>query len=188
MHAKDLIWWADFRLQDVEKQRERRKTKAKKGRKNKEKETWKHEKLPPFCGGFSWPILTMKLGKRWDCWPKSAHQLGSPPHIYIYQPSRIYPDGLIRGPIFCTTEGWYGALFFFLKISFPPQPEAKKTEKLGCWKHGWYGAPKTGADTAGSVSAVLLLGLRISSWNASHRRTDDWGQTFGKLSKNHTGS
>ena len=35
--SKDLIWWADFRLQDVEKQRVRRKTKAKKGRKMKKK-------------------------------------------------------------------------------------------------------------------------------------------------------
>ena len=43
-YAKDLIWWADFRLQDVERQRERRKTRAKEDRKKKEEETWKHEK------------------------------------------------------------------------------------------------------------------------------------------------
>ena len=46
-----------FRLQDVEKQRERRKTKAKKGRKMKEEKTWKHENPPQICGGFRWPFL-----------------------------------------------------------------------------------------------------------------------------------
>ena len=46
-------------------------------------------------------------------------------HICLYIYIHIYPDGLIRGPIFCTPEGWYGA-HFFQKISFPPQPEAKK--------------------------------------------------------------
>ena len=50
-----------FRLQDVEKQRERRKTKAKKGR-NKKKKTGKHEKKKMW--GFSWPIFTIKLGKK----------------------------------------------------------------------------------------------------------------------------
>ena len=38
-----------FRLQDVEKQRERGKTKAKKGRKKKEGKAWKHEKPPQIC-------------------------------------------------------------------------------------------------------------------------------------------
>ena len=52
-----------FRLQDVEKQRERKKTKAKKGRKKKEEKTWKHEKKNTFLWVFSWPILTTKLGK-----------------------------------------------------------------------------------------------------------------------------
>ena len=52
IYAKDLIWWADFRLQDVEKQRERRKTEAKKGRKKKEEKTWKHENPHVFVGVF----------------------------------------------------------------------------------------------------------------------------------------
>ena len=62
----------------------------------------------------------------WRVRPLRRKKLGqklTSQHIYIY----IYPDGLIRGPILCTPEGWYGA-HFFLKISFPPQPEAKKQE------------------------------------------------------------
>ena len=51
-NAKDLIWWADFRLQDVEKQRDRRKTKAKEGRKKEEEETWRHENPHLFGGVF----------------------------------------------------------------------------------------------------------------------------------------
>ena len=44
-----------LRLQDVEKQRDRRITKAKKGRKKKEEKTWKHGKKHFF---------TIKLGKK----------------------------------------------------------------------------------------------------------------------------
>ena len=95
--------------------------------------------------------------------------------------------------------GWYGAPFyvpqradtgpiFFLKISFPPQPEARKQENWVVENRADTEPQKTGAVAAGSVSAVLFLGLRISSSNASHRRTDDWAQTFGKLLENHTGS
>ena len=51
-NAEDLIWWADFRLQDIQKQRGRRKTKAKEGRQKEEEETWKHEKPPPFWWAF----------------------------------------------------------------------------------------------------------------------------------------
>ena len=49
--AEDLIWWADFRRQDVEKQRERRKTKAEEGGQKKEDETWKRR------GVFFWEVL-----------------------------------------------------------------------------------------------------------------------------------
>ena len=52
-----------FRLQDVEKQRERIKTKAKNGRKTKEEKTWKHEKKPTNLWGFVCPLFTIKLGK-----------------------------------------------------------------------------------------------------------------------------
>ena len=71
---------------------------------------------------------------------------------------------MIRGPIFCTPEGWYGA-HFFLKISFPLQPEAKN-RKFGLLKIGLIRSPKTGADTRapcqpyffwGSVSALQTL-------------------------------
>ena len=41
-----------FRLQDIKKQRERRKTKTEKGRQEKEEETWKHEKKSFLVGGF----------------------------------------------------------------------------------------------------------------------------------------
>ena len=51
--AEDLIWWAHFRLQDIKKQRERRKIEAEKGRQEKEEETWKHENPHLFGGGFS---------------------------------------------------------------------------------------------------------------------------------------
>ena len=62
--AKDFIWWADFRLQDDEKQRERReKTKATEGRHKKKKKLGDMKNPHLFSGGFSWPTLTMKLGK-----------------------------------------------------------------------------------------------------------------------------
>ena len=44
IHAEDLIWWAIFWLQNIKKQRERRKTKAEEGRQKKEEETCRHEK------------------------------------------------------------------------------------------------------------------------------------------------
>ena len=55
-------WVGHFRLENVKNQRERRKT-AEKGKDEKEQETLKHEKPPPFLGGgLSWPFLTIKLG------------------------------------------------------------------------------------------------------------------------------
>ena len=62
-YAEDLICRANVRLQDINKQRERKKTKAKEGRQKKDEKTWKHEKAPPFWWGFSWLTLTIKLGK-----------------------------------------------------------------------------------------------------------------------------
>ena len=63
-----------FRLQDVEKQRERRKTKAKKGRKKKEKKAWKHEKMCVFYYKIGEnEIFGQKVPIRWGL-----------PHIYIY--------------------------------------------------------------------------------------------------------
>ena len=41
-----------FWLQDIKKQRERRKTKAAKGRQEKEEESWKHEKPHRFARFF----------------------------------------------------------------------------------------------------------------------------------------
>ena len=61
--AKDLILWANFGLQDVEKQRERRKTKAKEGRKKKE-ETWRHEKPLPFWWAFFLAHLNYKTREK----------------------------------------------------------------------------------------------------------------------------
>ena len=77
-----------FWLQDIEKQRERRETKAEKGRQEKEEQTrWKP---PPFWWGFFLAILKYKTGDNWDFRPKTTHQLRSPPYIcpsgygYIY--------------------------------------------------------------------------------------------------------
>ena len=50
--AKDLIWWADLRLQDVEKQRERRKTKAKKAERRKKKKLGNMKNPHVFVGVF----------------------------------------------------------------------------------------------------------------------------------------
>ena len=73
-----------FRLQDVEKQRERRKTKAKKGRKKKEEKTWKHEAPTNLC--FFCPLFTIKLGKM-----KFLDKRYPPDiHIYIYIYTYIY--------------------------------------------------------------------------------------------------
>ena len=92
MHAKDLIWWADFRLQDVEKQRERRKTKAKKAERIKKKKLG-NMKTPQICGGFSWPILTIKLWKI-EIFDQNVPTSWGLPHIYIY----IYVVELLSGP------------------------------------------------------------------------------------------
>ena len=88
IYAEDLIWWAIFRLQEIKKQRERRKTKAEKGKQKKEEETWRHENPHLFGGFYSWPISTMKLEKIEIFLPKSAHQLGSP--LYVYMCVYIY--------------------------------------------------------------------------------------------------
>ena len=47
MYAYNLIEWATFRLLNVKKQRERRKTKAREGKDEKEDETLKHGTPPP---------------------------------------------------------------------------------------------------------------------------------------------
>ena len=61
--ARDPTWWVPFRLQDVEKQRERRKTKAKKGRNKKEEKTGKHENPHKFVGVFLGHFLLENWGK-----------------------------------------------------------------------------------------------------------------------------
>ena len=53
------------------------KTKEEEGKQEKEEETLKRERPHPFGGGFSWPILTIKLGNNWGFWPNIAHQLRS---------------------------------------------------------------------------------------------------------------
>ena len=95
--------------------------------------------------------------------------------------------GWYGAPFFCTPEGWYGA-HFFLKISFPPQPEAKKQKNWVVENRADTEPQKQVQLRRAPYQPYFFLGLRISSSNASHRRTDDWGQTFGKLSENHTGS
>ena len=61
-YAKDLIWWADFRLQDVEKKRERIKLRQK--RQKEERRRNLEKRKPPLFGGIvSSPSLTVKLGK-----------------------------------------------------------------------------------------------------------------------------
>ena len=56
----------------------------KKAERRKKTKTWKHERPPQICGGFVWPFFTTKLGRKWNFWIKGTHQVGSPPHIYIY--------------------------------------------------------------------------------------------------------
>ena len=70
-----------FRLQDVEKQRERRKTKAKKAERRKKKKLGNMKKPHKFV--FFWPCL-LKIGKM--KFLDKRYPLGgvSPPHIYIY--------------------------------------------------------------------------------------------------------
>ena len=57
--------------------------------------------------GFFLANFNYKTGKNWDFWPKCAHQLGSPPHIYIY----IYAGELV----------WYHVLAFRELVLVPPQ-------------------------------------------------------------------
>ena len=83
IYAEDLIWWAIFRLQAIKKLRERRKTKTEKGRLENKEETWKYENPHLFGGGFSWPILTIKLGNFEIINQKPRTSWGLP-HIYIY--------------------------------------------------------------------------------------------------------
>ena len=58
------------------------KLRQKKGRKKKEEKTWKHEKPPRFCGGFSWPSLTIKLGKIEIFDQKVPTSWGLPAYVY----------------------------------------------------------------------------------------------------------
>ena len=50
-----------FRLQDMKKQRGRRKTKAEEDRQENEEETLKHEKPPPFWWGVCWANFNYKV-------------------------------------------------------------------------------------------------------------------------------
>ena len=102
IYACSLIWWAVLGFQDVMKQQEIWRNKERKTKKLRKKKPKTQQKPPRFCGGFCWPILTIKLGIFKEFGHLCAHQSRLQPYVYIY----IYPDGLIRGPIFCTPEGW----------------------------------------------------------------------------------
>ena len=88
IYAKDLIWWADFRLQDVEKQRERRKTKAKKAERRKKKKLG-NMKTPTFLWGFFLANFNYKTGEKLRFLTKMCPPVGVSP-IYIYTYIYIY--------------------------------------------------------------------------------------------------
>ena len=100
MHAKDLIWWADFRLQDVEKQRERRKTKAKKKAERRKKKRLGNMKTPTFLWGFFLADFNYRTGEKSRFLTKMCPPVGvSPIHIYIYM--CVCAVELETGPRFC---------------------------------------------------------------------------------------
>ena len=93
-----------FRLQDVEKQRERRKTKAKKAERRKKKKLG-NMKNPTNLWVSFWPFLTIKTGENEIFWIEGTHQVGSPPpYIYIYMffsfLGRNYLGCLVFSPTF----------------------------------------------------------------------------------------
>ena len=62
IHACNLIWRAVLGFQDVMKQQETRRNKERKTKKLRKKKPQTQQKPPRFCGGFCWPVLTIKLG------------------------------------------------------------------------------------------------------------------------------
>ena len=83
--AYSLVRWATFRLQKVKKQRERWKTKARKGKDEKENKTSKHEPPPPSEGGFLGHFLgengkfDLHLAHWLRLWPYSSSGARGPP-------------------------------------------------------------------------------------------------------------
>ena len=89
IYAYILIQWATFRLQKFKKQRERWKNKATKRQRwerRQNMETWK--KTHTWCGGFSVPFFTIKLGKIEILTLFSPTDWGYG-HIYIYISRRV---------------------------------------------------------------------------------------------------
>ena len=88
--ASNPIGWAIFRGENVKEQREKRKTMAEKGKDEKEEETLKHEKPPPFWWGCFVAIFDYKT---WDflrfftniCPPSGVRAI----YIYIYACCRV---------------------------------------------------------------------------------------------------
>ena len=105
-------------------------------------------------------------------------------YIYIYIYIFIYLSFLLlerEGPKFWHFFSCEGAPQF-LKKRFLPQKEANE-ELWGSPGRQLRGNPKTGAVTEDSLAAVEVPGLLHSSWNASPRRTGDWGVIFETFSE-----
>ena len=65
-NACNLTWWAVLGFQDSMKQQEIRRNTGKKTKKLRKKKPKIQQKQPRFCGGFSGPFFTIKLGIFWD--------------------------------------------------------------------------------------------------------------------------
>ena len=83
--AEDLIWWANFRLQDIKIQEAEgeKKLRQKKADRRKKKKLGNMKPPPSWCFSFSWPILAIKWGKVEIFDQKIAYQLKSSTYIYI---------------------------------------------------------------------------------------------------------
>ena len=73
-NACNLTWWGVLGFQDSMKQQEIRRNKGKKTKKLRKKRPKIQQKQPRFCGGFSGPFFTIKLGIFKDFCQFVAHQ------------------------------------------------------------------------------------------------------------------
>ena len=90
IYACNLIWWAVLGFQDGMKQQEIRKNRGEKTKKLRKKRPKIQQKPPRFCGGFSGPFFTIKLGIFLDFCLFLAHQSRWQIYIYIDQPAPKY--------------------------------------------------------------------------------------------------
>ena len=139
-------------FQDSMKQQEIRRNKGKKTKKLRKKKPKIQQKPPRFCGGFSGPFFTIKLGMFKDFCQLFAHQSRLQPQIYTEIPYYSTQREGTKLPnihilsLSCRTgsptTGSTGCLSFgfegHTKLLTPTPPEDIQTHKFGvCAPFSW---------------------------------------------------